>query len=267
MSLKDLINIHTNGQLELYTSKVIKRESYNIMLSDLIDDQYWNFAYLTNKNIDIKDTWEQIKNDMNANNRKPALYVMSTKNEIDFENELQEINLKCLYTDTWMINENLENFVKYNSKLDMKVVKVNKDLKTKFIQAVMEGFSGDNPDAPYESLSEGYKRALENCKENGEGDYKLINYLGTYNNKAISTATVIYNKDKAIIYNVTTNKNFQKQGVCKQLMSEIVKDLVELGITTACVQTEQGFYTEQVYKNMGFKEVMLGKAYIEKAEE
>ena len=49
MSLKDLINIHTNGQLELYTSKVIKRESYNIMLSDLIDDQYWNFAYLTNK--------------------------------------------------------------------------------------------------------------------------------------------------------------------------------------------------------------------------
>ena len=37
------------------------------MLSDLIDDQYWNFAYLTNKNIDIKDTWEQIKNDMNAN--------------------------------------------------------------------------------------------------------------------------------------------------------------------------------------------------------
>ena len=69
MSLKDLINIHTNGQLELYTSKVIKRESYNIMLSDLIDDQYWNFAYLTNKNIDIKDTWEQIKNDMNANNK------------------------------------------------------------------------------------------------------------------------------------------------------------------------------------------------------
>ena len=166
-----------------------------------------------------------------------------------------------------MINENLENFGKYKSKLDMKVVKVNKDLKTKFIQAVMEGFSGDNPDDPYESLSEGYKRALENCKENGEGDYKLINYLGTYNNKAISTATVIYNKDKAIIYNVTTNKNFQKQGICKQLMSEIVKDLIELGITTACVQTEQGFYTEQVYKNMGFKEVMLGKAYIEKAEE
>lgn len=51
--------------------------------------------------------------------------------------------------------------------------------------------------------------------------------------------------------------------VCKQTMSEIINDLKKIKIETVCVLTEQGFYTEQVYKNMGFKEVMLGKAYIE----
>ena len=54
-----------------------------------------------------------------------------------------------------------------------------------------------------------------------------------------------------------------KKGVCKQTISEIINDLRELGIEIACALTEKGFYTEQVYKNMGFKEVLLGRAYIE----
>lgn len=48
------------------------------------------------------------------------------------------------------------------------------------------------------------------------------------------------------------------------MMSDIIKDLIKLNINEICVQTEQGFYTEQVYKNMGFIERLLGKAYIEK---
>ena len=48
------------------------------------------------------------------------------------------------------------------------------------------------------------------------------------------------------------------------MMSEIIQDLIKLKIKEVCVQTEKGFYTEQVYKNMGFNEKLLGKAYIEK---
>ena len=127
----------------------------------------------------------------------------------------------------------------------------------------MDGFAGDNPDDPYESLSDGYRVALEESMKKSKSKYKVINYVGLYNEYAISTATVLYKDNRAIIYNVTTNKNYQKQGVCKQTMSEIINDLRKIGIETVCVLTEQGFYTEQVYKKMGFKEVMLGKAYIE----
>ena len=88
-----------------------------------------------------------------------------------------------------------------------------------------------------------------------------MDYLGTYNDEDISTATVVYKDENAIIYNVTTNKKYQKNGVCKKMMSEIMKDLSSIGIKVVCVQTEQGFYTEQVYKKMGFKEIMLGIGY------
>lgn len=255
--MKDFIDIHINGQLELYASKIIDKDNYNILLSDLIDDQYWNFAYLKSVDIDLNKVWQDIKYKMKKYNRQPVLYITSSNSNL--EEKLKELNLNVLYTDVWMINDDLDNFEDYKSKIDFKVNRVDENLKSKFIQAVMDGFSGDNPEDPYESLSEGYKIALEQCKS--DGIYKVNNYIGLYNDKAISTATVIYKDDKAIIYNVTTNRNYQKQGVCKQTMSEVIKNLRNIGITTVCLQTEKGFYTEQVYKNMGFKEIMLGKAY------
>lgn len=51
--LEDLIDIHIKGSLHLYASNVIKKENYNILLSDLIDDAYWNYAYLKNGSTDL----------------------------------------------------------------------------------------------------------------------------------------------------------------------------------------------------------------------
>ena len=49
----------------------------------------------------------------------------------------------------------------------------------------------------------------------------------------------------------------------KILLSEIINDLIKIRIKVVGLQTEKGFYTERVYKNMGFKEFMIGKAYSE----
>ena len=92
-------------------------------------------------------------------------------------------------------------------------------------------------------------------------EYKVPNIISQ---KIDELSKAIGKKNKAIIYNVTTNKKYQRNGACKLLMSDIIHDLIKLNINEICVQTEQDFYTEQVYKNMGFIEKMLGKAYIEK---
>ena len=260
--INNLIDIHINGSIELYASNIIKKDNYNILLSDLIDDQYWNFAHLKNTS-NLNKIWQDIKFNMEKHNRVPTIYITSDIDNKEVQEEIKNNNLKVLYTDVWMTVEDLENFEQYKSKINFKISKVDENLKNKFVQAVMDGFSGENPDDPYESLSDGYKVSLEKSIENKGNEYKVINYVGLYNENAISTATVIYKDNMAIIYNVTTNKNYQRQGVCKQTISEIINDLRKLGIEIACVLTEKGFYTEQVYKNMGFKEVLLGRAYIE----
>lgn len=263
-NMEDIIDIHLNGQLYLYMSNTIKNKYYDIYYSDLIDDQYWNFAYLKNKDIPLNDIFDEIKSNMNKLNRNPIIYITSNIIDSKLQENIKNSNLKLLYTDVWMTLDNLERFESYKSKIDFSVYKVDEKLKEQFIQAIMDGFSGDNPEDPYESLSDGYKIALEKSFNENNSEYKVIHYLGKTEKEAITTATVVYKKDKAVIYNVTTNKKYQRNGVCKQMMSDIVKDLVKLNINEVCVQTEQGFYTEQVYKNMGFIEKLLGKAYIEK---
>lgn len=262
--MKEIIDIHLYGQLYLYLSDVIKKSEYDIYYSNNIDDEYWNFAYLKSNKLSLKETFEDIKSDMQKLNRTPLIYIMSNIIDLKIKDAIKNINLEVLYTDVWMTLDNLEQFGLYKSKIDFKTYKVDKSLKNQFIEAVMNGFAGDNPEDPYESLSEGYKIALNESFDKNNSEYKVIHYLGKKDQESISTATVIYKKQKAIIYNITTNKLYQRNGVCKQMMSDIIQDLIKLNINEICIQTEQGFYTEQVYKNMGFKERLIGKAYIEK---
>lgn len=262
--MEEIIDIHLQGQLYLYISNIIENKDYNIYHSEIIDDEYWNFAYLKNNEVSLKEIFENIKNDMNKLNRNPEIYITSNILNNKLKEQIEKSNLQLLYTDVWMTLDNLKQFKKYKSQINFSIHKVDERLKEQFIKAIMDGFSGDDPEDPYGNLSNGYKIALEQSFNENNSEYKVIHYLGKKESKSVSTATVVYRKDKAIIYNVTTNKQYQKKGVCKQMMSEIIQDLRNLNINIVCVQTEKGFYTEQVYKNMGFTEKILGKAYIEK---
>ena len=44
-------------------------------------------------------------------------------------------------------------------------------------------------------------------------------------------------------------------------MSYIINELKNLNIKEVCLQTEKGYYPEEIYKKMGFKEKLLGKVY------
>lgn len=255
-NLEKLIDIHFNGMVKIIQSQKTQKDDYDLFYSPLLQDYYWNYAYLKNRNADLKQVWQNVKQDMEKLERRPALYVLSNLENSKIETELQK-----LYTDVWMIFEDIENFGDYESRINVEISRVRDEEKNQFIQSIMDGFS--DADDPYEILPEEYRIIYElEFAQNGE--YSTLEYGGKYNGEMIATANVWYKGDCAIIYSVSTKKEFQKQGVCKKLMSYIMKDLQKNGIKVACVQTEKGFYTEKVYQKMGFFEVMFGKVYGEK---
>ena len=159
--MDNMLDIHLNGQLYLYMSNIINKPNYDIYYSDVIDDGYWNFACLNNIEISLIETFESIKDNMNKLNRVPEIYITSNMANSELQEQIKNSNLELLYTDIWMTLDNLEQFGEYKSKVDFSVKKVDEKMKERFIQAVMNGFSGDNPEDPYESLSDGYRIALE----------------------------------------------------------------------------------------------------------
>ena len=204
--MEDIIDIHLNGQI--YMSNIIKNRDYAIYYSDLIDDEYWNFAYLKNNDISLNNIFNEIKSYMNKLERKPIIYITSNIMNSNLEESINNSKLKNLYTDVWMTLTNLEQFEKYKSNIDFSVYKVDKTLKKQFIQAIMDGFSGDDPEDPYGSLADGYRTALDKTFDKNDSEYKVAHYIGIKDKEAVSTATVLYKKDKGIIYNVTTNKRY-----------------------------------------------------------
>ena len=262
--MQEMIDIHFGGQMDLYLSQQVRRENYDIYLSDVIGDEYWNFTYLKKNDISLLETWQAIKEEMQSAGKRPIIYITSEILDANLQEQIQASNLQPLYTDVWMTLKNLEQLVGKKSSVEFSTSIVEKTQKDQVIQAVLDGFSGDDPEDPYQSLEEGYRIALEKSFEPKDHIYQVLHYFGRKGEEVIATATVIYRKEKGIIYNITTNKKYQKKGVCKQMLSEIAQDLMKKNIQEVCVQTEQGFYTEQVYKKMGFCEQMLGRAYTEK---
>ena len=263
-SLEKLTDIHFNGQIKIGSSEKMERQDYDIQYSKRICDYYWNYAFLKNADVDLKTVWQNIKMDMEKLNRQPVLYLMSNVDNAKIEQQLENCNLEHIYTDVWLVVDDLAHFKNYESNIDVEISQVKAKEKEEFIQAIMDGFSSDDPEDPYGTLPEEYRAIY--YLEFTDKTYHKLEYCGKYQGKMIATANVWHKGDTAIVYTVSTHKKYQKQGVCKKMMSQMIKDFRELGIKTVCVQTEQGFYTEQVYKKMGFREAMLGKTYGEKGK-
>jgi len=259
--VNELINAYFNVCI-LLCSERIEYPNFKLITSEDIDDNYWNLALTFDiDNIEeIKNIWPQVKEEMTKRYRQPAILIPNS-NELN-PMTLKNINLEPIYQDCWLSIDNIKEFPKYKSSLNLSIIKVDEKLKEEFVSAVMSGFAGDDPNDPYAELPECYAIALRKTFDKAIGECKLIHYLVKYNGNSVGTSSIITFDKIAFIYNVTTNKEYKRKGICKELMSKMIQDL-DNNIKTVCLQTEKGFYTETVYKNMGFKEEFTTYSYKE----
>ncbi len=160
--MEDIIELHLKGNLHLYFSNIIQSENYDIYYNNIIDDGYWNYAYIKDIKVDLKKITKDINLQMKKINRRPVIYITSNMMDEKLKQDIEELNFKLLYIDSWIVLDNLEKFGTYKSNVDFSIHKVDKNLQAKFVRAVMDGFSGDNPEDPYNNLPEGYINKYNN---------------------------------------------------------------------------------------------------------
>jgi ribosomal protein S18 acetylase RimI-like enzyme len=258
--VKKLETLHLNGSIYLYMSRKESYNNYDLYFSDFIDDYYWNFAAnIQSLNIKtFKQDWQEIKNIFEKNNRQPALYISPTS---CLYNDRESLGLKPLFNDSWLILKDLANYPQYKSDLDLSIEIVDNSNIEDFIEAVSNGFASDDPNDPYHGLTEGYRIALRNSIGDKKGKYQITHILVKYNKEVVGTLTINYDDESSCLYNITTKKDYKRKGICKELMSYVVNYLHKKNIKIVCLQTEVGFYTEQVYLRLGFEKLFEGYGY------
>lgn len=264
ISFEKIQDFNYEGQRLLFEkSKRFDYDRFTILFLEEFDDDYLNLAI----NIKAKNEQEfdedfiNIKKIMNKNQRKASVFINNDAllNTVDFKSKGLEISDNSV----WLMKDNLKDSIKFKSDIPITISKISKEEKQDYSKIVERGFLRNSKEDPYDGLSESVIEAINrSCYINDK--FTTEHYVAKYQEKIVGTITIMYEKEIAYIYNVTTDVNFRKMGICKQLMSYVFKRLTEVGIDEVVLQTEVGFYPEKIYKSMGFKELFKGVKYTEK---
>lgn len=262
-NLEKIEDFNYEGQRLLFEkSRRLEYDRFTILLIEEFDDDYLNLAInIKSKNRkEFDEDFIKIKEIMNKYERKASVLISNEVllNTVDFKLK----GLKISDNSIWLM-KNIENYNDlYTSKLPIEISKINNEEEKEYPSIVENGFLRNSIEDPYDGLSLSVIDAIRrSCYIKDK--FITEHYIAKYNKEPVGTITIMYEGKIAYIYNVTTNINYRNMGICKSLISYIFKRLKKIGIYNVVLQTEQGYYPEKIYKNMGFKEIFKAIKYTE----
>lgn len=258
---EQLEQMHFNCLQGMYFSKIHPSESSTILLSDKIEDTYYNYCALMQFHKDeFKEYWINAKK-MFPSNRVPALYVTPSSNLYGQERNFLQ-SFKKQYTDSWMVMQSGKYLcdLKIDKKIEIKRIETQEDFKQLFVETFQSAYSGDDPSDPYGQLSPTYKESLLDSWDRNL-EYKKDHYLAFYEGTPAGVLTAISYQELVGVYNVGTVPQFRCHGLGESLMATVAQQLNNHQILF--LQTEKGSHVEKWYGKMGFETLFYGECYTE----
>lgn len=216
ISLEKIQDFNYEGQRLLFEkSERLDYDRFTILFLEEFDDDYLNLAI----NIKAKNKKEfdedfiKIKEIMNKNKRKTSVFINNNVllNTVDFKDKGLEVSDNSV----WLMNDNFKNVSRYESNIPVNISRISKEEEREYSKIVERGFLRNNIEDPYDGLSESVIEAINrSCYINDR--FTTEHYVAKYQNNIIGTITIMYEKEVAYIYNVTTNINYRKMGICKK---------------------------------------------------
>ena len=232
-------------------------DNYILCTSNIMDDFFWNIAYIKNK-ID-KKLLTDLEDEFKAINRTSSIYI--GKNDINY-NENKAILLENGYTlnntDVYML---LENPVDIDITTDIKIVENEKEYND-FMKVLSSAYNDviENPNENVyaDAVTECYYNAVKNTMNSKEH----IHIIVYDNNIPVSVATLNYVNRIGGINNVGTAQGYWNKGYGKQLITYLINIFQELGGGMLTLSTEYHSKNQKFYEKLGFKEKYVIEQYM-----
>jgi ribosomal protein S18 acetylase RimI-like enzyme len=254
-----------NKQFELmkgmYFDECQENEGYAFFKSNIINDNFWNFATCMTYQDFQKDRFlENVESTLKQQDRVPCIYIPTFMENSDLIREY-------LSSNSYQIKDH-EAFMFFSNKsLDINVknrvseVKSKEELKA-FLDVLNDAFGGEpTEENPYGgSVDASYEKALEKSLDNSQGRFHHMVLFE--DNRPVSIATLTYKEGYGGLYNVGTKFKYQNKGYGKQIIKVCIDKFNELGGGKLYLFTEKDSKNELWYKKLGFETTFINEQYV-----
>lgn len=253
---------HYEFQNGCYFSDSKKIEGAVLLWNDRIKDSFWNYA--TRINVEEKQLQELIKKIIDffkEKNRQPAIYVTPFTMPRNAADILKRFGFASKYKDSWMFYEKPEPKIMLPDNFSINEVKTKEEMKT-FVDIFHQAYGGASPEEPYGALPKEYGECLLDSFVKPQKGKAIIHYLGFFDSKPVSIATLIYSGKLGCIYNVGTIPSYRGRGFGVAISLNAVADSIRNNAKIVFLQTEQGSFNENYYTNLGFSTKFICEGFV-----
>ena len=264
--VKDIYNLHMKWFQEL-NFDVIRKENYEIIYNPNIKDCYSNFI----SNFDVKNNQEfeniinEADNIFSEKNRTTAVYLIPFMEELynNRDKYFTTDKFELISTEAWQIYHDFSKLdnINTNCKLDVKL-ELATDMK-EYADCLMSCYQTDDEDDPYGDLDEGYRQGYMNYKKIFS-DIENEFYYVKVDDKIVGITQSIYNKKICGMYSLAIKKAYRNKGIGKEVLKQQLQMCKSKNISTAYLQTEQGFYPHKMYQKFGCEDLCIVYYYLKK---
>lgn len=233
-------------------------DDYVLCTSIVMDDYFWNMAYLKNKVND--NILLEIENKFKKMNRTPSIYIgRDDEHYKENKNYVLNNNYKLNDTDVFMI---LDNYKDIDINIKIKLVETDEeynDFMKVLASAYNDHIENSNENVYADAVTKCYYDAVKNSIGNGK-TYHIIGY--NKENIPVSVATLNIANGVGGINNVGTAQGHWNRGYSKQVLSYLINIFREHGGKNLLLCTEYHSKNQTYYEKLGFKEIYVMEQYM-----
>lgn len=240
----------------MFFEKKEENEKYILCTSTLMDDTFWNLAYLKSK-IYEADILE-IESKLSKKNRIPCLYI--GRDDIYYK-ENKELILDNGYrindTDVFMI---LDKYKDVDVNIRVKIVENEKEYND-FMKVLSSAYNDNIENAKENVYADAVTKCYYDAVKMSINKGKTYHIIGYDNNMPVSVATLNIFNEIGGINNVGTAQGYWNKGYSKQVLTYLIKLFKEKGGKDLLLCTEYYSKNQTYYEKLGFREIYIMEQY------
>ena len=233
-------------------------ENYILCTSKMMDDYFWNMAYLKNKT--NKDIITEIENKLKSMNRIPSIYIgRDDQYYEDNKRFILDNGYKLNDTDVFMI---LTDYKETDISMKIKIVETEieyNDFMKVLASAYNDNIENSNENVYADAVTKCYYDAVK-ISMNSTKTYHIIGY--NEDNMPVSVATLNIVDGVGMINNVGTAQGFWNKGYSKQVLTYLIKIFNKNKGEHLLLCTEYHTKNQTYYEKLGFKEIYVMEQYM-----